>query len=68
VSQTDKLSCADAVINVVKTFDPTGVFTISSVFLKPVCNVPNTKVSYEPVDLCVRFYEKPDYEGDYIDV
>jgi len=67
-SETDKVLCADALISIFKPFDPTGVFTLAGAFLTPVCNLPNYIVSYEPEDGCVRFYEKTDYEGDYIDV
>ena len=40
------ITCAKAVVDSLSTFDPTGILTIASAFMHPVCDVP----VYKPVD------------------
>lgn len=46
IVQDGGITCAKAVVDTLSTFDPTGILTIASAFMHPVCDVP----VYKPVD------------------
>ena len=38
--KVDVVKCVGSSLNAASTFDPTGLLTIASAFMKPSCNVP----------------------------
>jgi hypothetical protein len=45
------LGCAKGVVDLLSTFDPTGLFSIVSAFIQPICDVPVRKPDYLKIDL-----------------
>jgi len=67
-TESDKMMCAKSVMNIMKPLDPTGVITLASAFMNPICEVPGYIPELEPKDGCVRFYEYIDFKGFYNDI
>jgi hypothetical protein len=70
-------SCAKNTVNRLKNFDPTGLLTIASALMKPVCNVPAMAYEMEPAleeqikeamlqtapNDCIVLYELCNFQG-----
>lgn len=76
-SSGDGLNCAKSVLTSLKSFDPTGLLTIATTFMQPVCSVPmyansNSIENSESVPFivdyvdssCINFYSEAYFKGD----
>ena len=72
----DAYECTRACLNTAKDFDPTGLLTIATTFMKPRCVVPEAVFSdfiyfdefYMNVNGCIRVYYENDFLGDFTDI
>ena len=73
-SSKKAVECAQGVLNTLKTFDPTGLLTIATTFVKPTCDVPKT-ASLDTADVidkvprgCIQFFDDVNYKGEMFEL
>ena len=72
----DAYECTRACLNTAKDFDPTGLLTIATTFMKPKCVVPEPVFSnfiyyddfFSNVNGCIRVYSNYNFNGEFNDI
>jgi hypothetical protein len=80
--QNGALDCARSVVQGLTAVDPTGLLTIASAFMKPVCDVPAIPYQWDTAagnqiqqimelyidDDCIYIFEECNFKGDYREI